>query len=313
MAALPAQAVSLDNITDSKLMNFVTKSDLQQFLTPAKYMEVEQHVRHQLGKERVSIREIKQYIMTRGDVTQALRKSDYGVNAFRKYKVTAERLQNMDNRAQMQNVRRVMTQPRNRFRGCIATKTPQDTYQQCLTEYNDSKYDNLSLVPEQLRQRVYENGDANTRALLATSVANKAFSDLPAGLNRYINSHPDEFRELYENRRTELAMMRAVMKNLSTTERDALNQYYKSNKNMDARALSSIISDTASVVSSSASSSSSSSAASKRARNNVTGGCGKGVACTCKKGGDFGDDDDDNWSDTTSVASMATSFSTLLR
>jgi hypothetical protein len=302
---------TLATMTATKLLNFVTKSDLQQFLTPAKYIQVEQHVREQLQKERVSVREIKQYIATRQDVVAALRQSDFGVNAFRKYKLTSERLQNMDNRAQMQNVRRVMKTPRNRFRGCIVTKTPQETYQQCLSEYNDPKYDGLSLVPAQLRRRVYENGDAHTRALLATSVANKAFSDLPAGLNRYVNSHPDEFRALYENRRVELAMMRSVLKNLTPTERDALNRYYKDNKRIDARALSSIISDTASVASSSSSASSSSASASKRPRENVTGGCDKGAACTCAKGGDYGDGDD--WSDTSSVASMATSFSSLLR
>jgi hypothetical protein len=312
---MSAPVNTLETMPAAKLLHYVTKSELQQFLTPAKYIQVEQHVRQQLNKERISVREVKQYLVTRGDVMEALRKSDFGLNAFRKHKLTSERLQNMDNRAQMQNVRRIMKKPRNRFRGCIAAKTPQETYQQCLVEYNQPKFDNLSLVPTELRNRVYQNGDAQTRALLATSIAKQSLSDLPAGLTRYMKANPHEFRELYENRRIELAMMRSVLKNLTATERDALNRYYKDNKRIDARALSSIISDTASVTSSSTSSSSSSSSASKRPRENlnVTGGCDKGAACTCdvKKGGDYGDDDD--WSDTSSVASMMTSFSSLLQ
>jgi hypothetical protein len=62
-----------------------------------------------------------------------------------------------------------------------------------MVEYDDEKYDNLALVPSKLKQRVYETGNAQTRAVLGPSVVGKTFSDLPSNMKQYVSSHPDEF------------------------------------------------------------------------------------------------------------------------
>jgi hypothetical protein len=119
-------AMSVHNLPGSKLLNYVTKDQLKEFLSPIKYAEVEQTLRKQLNKERmrINLKEIKQYLSTRDDFLGALRGSQIGVRAFGKYKVASERLQNMEIRDRSQKTRQIMQQPRQRYKGCLASKIP---------------------------------------------------------------------------------------------------------------------------------------------------------------------------------------------
>ena len=118
------QAVTLQNLAGSKLLNFTTKDMLKQLLTPIKYAEVEQRLRQSLNKERINLKEIKQYLSTREDFLVSLRTSPIGAQAFGKYKIASERLQNMEIRDRSQKARQIMQKPRAGYTGCLATKIP---------------------------------------------------------------------------------------------------------------------------------------------------------------------------------------------
>jgi hypothetical protein len=290
------QAATLENLAGSKLLNFTTKDMLKQFMTPIKYAEVEQRLRQQLNKERINLKEIKQYLSTRDDFLTSLRASPVGAQSFGKYKIASERLQNMEIRDRSQQTRKIMQQPRSRYTGCLATKIPLEAYDSCMVDYDDEKYDNLSLVPSKLKQRVYETGNAQTRAVLGPSVVGKSFSDLPTNMKQYVSSHPDEFRQYYQQRHHEVGLMKSVLANLSPQEKQKLKEYYREHKKVDSATLKSILG-----LESSSSSSSSSSP--KRLRK---GGCDKGPDCTC--GGDA-----DGFSDTSSMSSLTSSMASLMR
>jgi hypothetical protein len=289
-------AISVHNLPGSKLLNYVTKDQLKEFLTPVKYAEVEQQLRKQLNKERINLKEIKQYLSTRDDFLGALRGSAIGVRAFGKYKIASERLQNMEIRDRSQKSRKVMQQPRERYKGCLASKIPLETYETCLFDYDDEKFDNLSLVPSKLKQRVYETGNAETQSILGPVIRGKSFSDLPSGMKKFINNNPDQFRHYYQTRHHEVGLMKSVLANLTPQEKRKLKEYYREHKKVDAATLKSILGlEQAPSVSS------------KRSRS-VKGGCDKGPDCTCEGGyaGDY-------FSDTSSMSSLTSSMASLMR
>jgi hypothetical protein len=295
------QAVTLQNLAGSKLLNFTTKDMLKQFLTPVKYAEVEQRLRQTLNKERINLKEIKQYLSTRDDFLASLRASPIGAQSFGKYRVAAERMQNMEIRARSQNTRKVMQQPRARYKGCLATKVPIEAYETCLFDYDDEKYDNLSLVPSKLKERVYETGSAETRNVLGPSVLGKKFSDFPTNLKTFISRNPDEFRSYYQQRHSEVNLMKSVLSGLSPQEKQKLKEHYREHRNVDTATLKSILG---------LQSSSSASSSSKRSRpaSIVKGGCDKGPDCKCE-GGNGGD----YFSDTSSISSLTSSMASLMR
>jgi hypothetical protein len=113
--------MSLESLAPSKLLNYVQKDALIAFLTPPKYAEVEQRLRTNLGKSKVNLKDIKKYLATRPDFISALRKSSAGQDAFGKYVSAVARLRGMD-RSQRSASRKLMTEPRRRYKGCLATR-----------------------------------------------------------------------------------------------------------------------------------------------------------------------------------------------
>jgi hypothetical protein len=193
-----------------------------------------------------------------------------------------------------------LSQTTNHTGGAVtgAMASSQETYETCLFDYDDEKYDNISLVPSKLRQRVYETGNAETQSILGLSVRGKSFSDLPSGMKGYISQHPVHFRQYYQTRHHEVGLMKSVLANLSPQEKRKLKEYYREqHKKVDSTTLKSILGleQTPSVSSSS----------SKRSRK---GGCDKGPDCTCE-GGNAGD----YFSDTSSMSSLTSSMASLMK
>jgi hypothetical protein len=52
-------------------------------------------------------------------------------------------------------VRKVMTQPTQRYKGCLASRLQPADYEHCLEHYDDEQFQNIGLVPTALKQRVY--------------------------------------------------------------------------------------------------------------------------------------------------------------
>lgn len=175
------ELVSLQNISSSKLLNYVVKAKLKTLIDPDKYAEIETQLKLSLGKDKISLKDMKQYLSKNEEFMDILRQHQIGADAFTKYLRAAGRLQNID-RNHATQVRRTMTRPRSRYLGCLASKIQPDDYADCLDKYDSPKYDKIGLIPNKLRQRVYDNGDQSVKALLGKSVEGRRFSDLPSGL-----------------------------------------------------------------------------------------------------------------------------------
>jgi hypothetical protein len=48
----------------------------------------------------------------------------------------------------------------------------------------------------------------------------------PSGYRQYINKHPDEFKDYFEQRRHEFGLLKAVLRNLSNDDKRRLQAYY---------------------------------------------------------------------------------------
>jgi hypothetical protein len=234
--------INLDNISASKLLNYVQKDALIEFVTPVKYSEVEQRLRGSLNKSKVNLKDMKKYLATRVDFVAALRKSSTGSEAFGKYNAAVNRLRAVD-RTKGAATRKVMTEPRRRFQGCLAAQLKPAQYGHCLDNFDDERYDNIGLVPSSLTQRVYDKGDSATRNVLEQKITSKSgnFSDLPAGMRSYISKNPDQFKDYYETRRHEVGLLKAVLRNLSNDDKQKLQTYYRQHGKLEPENFSNII------------------------------------------------------------------------
>jgi hypothetical protein len=84
--------VTLENIAPSKLLNYVQKQTLVDFVSPKKYAEVEHRLRQQLDKSKITLKDMKQHLATNPQFIQSLRNHSTGVEAFNKYQQAVERL-----------------------------------------------------------------------------------------------------------------------------------------------------------------------------------------------------------------------------
>jgi hypothetical protein len=234
--------ITLENIAPSKLLNYVQKDALIAFVTPVKYSEVEQKLRVSLRQSKVNLKDIKKYLATRADFITALRKSATGSDAFVKYNAAVGRLRAI-NRTQGTAVRKVMAEPRRRYQGCLATKLKPTDYEDCLDTFDDDAYDNIALVPPSLAQRVYDKGNTATRNILEQKITRNTgtFSDLPNGLRSYISKNPDQFKDYYEQRRHEVGLLKAVLRNLSHDDKQKLQTYYRQHGKLEPEKFSDII------------------------------------------------------------------------
>jgi hypothetical protein len=189
---MAAMQVTLENIAPSKLLNYVQKQSLVDFVSPKKYAEVEQRLKQQLDKSKVTLKDMKQHLASSLEFIQSLRSHQTGVDAFNKYQQAVQRLRGMDH-GKAAAVRKVMTQPRQRYKGCLAARLQPIDYEHCLDNYDDEQFQNIGLVPTALKQRVYDNGDIATRGILKETLSRKTntISDIPSGYRQFISKNPD--------------------------------------------------------------------------------------------------------------------------
>jgi hypothetical protein len=224
-----------DTIASSKLLNYVTKADLVQFITSEKYQQLENQLRQELGKEKITLKDVKKFLSTQEEFVESIKNDALGHQAWEKYKQAAQRMRDPDMIQRRNAVRQGMTQPRRRYLGCLASKLQPDDYKGCLDTYDDIKYERLKLVPSGLKQRVYySTSDPTLHAALAPTVNNPKtyFSDLPTGLRRYIKLPPTEFKNYFDERKYELKLIKSVLKNLSAQDKTALRRHFQEQKNM---------------------------------------------------------------------------------
>jgi len=229
------QEVNFENIAPSKLLNHVKKSELVSFLTPQKYLELENQLRQQLNKEKITLKDVKKFLSEQPEFISSLKNNQLGQSAWMKYQTAVSRMRDPQMRERMRIVREGMTQPRSRMTGCLATKIQPEDYVDCLDNYNDERYDNIKLIPTALKQRVGEHtqNPVLKTALLSTRSTTTGFNDLPSGLRTFIKQNPTEFKNYFQERRHELNLIKSVMKNLAPAEKQALQNFYNQAKNLD--------------------------------------------------------------------------------
>jgi hypothetical protein len=117
---------TLETLAPSKLLNYVQKDRL---ISPARYADLEQRRRQQLNKFSINLKDMKQLLATRPEFMQSIRQHAIGKEAFGKYQQAVQRLSNID-RTKSSTSRKVMTQPRNRYQGCLASRLkPEENYE----------------------------------------------------------------------------------------------------------------------------------------------------------------------------------------
>jgi hypothetical protein len=224
-----------DTIAPSKLLKYVKKQDLVQFITAGKYKQVEEQLRTELNKEKITLRDVKKFLSAQSDFVDSIKNDALGHQAWEKYKQAVQRMRDPTMIQRRNAVRQGMTQPRRRYLGCLASKLEPDDYKGCLDNYDDEKYERLKLVPSGLKQRVYQNTtDEALRTALGRTIHNpkSSFSDLPTGLRRYIKLHPTEFKNYFDERKYELKLIKSVLKNLSPQDNTALRRHFQQQQNM---------------------------------------------------------------------------------
>jgi hypothetical protein len=100
---------------------------------------------------------MEHHLATSPQFIQSLRNHPTGVDAFNKYQQAVERLRGMDD-GKAAAVRKVMTQPTQRYKGCLASRLQPADYEHCLDNYDDEQFQNIGLVPTALKQQVYDKG-----------------------------------------------------------------------------------------------------------------------------------------------------------
>jgi hypothetical protein len=106
--------VTLQSIAPSKLLNYVQKQKLIDFVSPQQYAELEHRLRQSLNKSKITLKDVKQHLASRPDFIQSLRKDNTGAEAFQKYTEAVNRLRGLD-KGKAQAVRKVMNAPRAMF------------------------------------------------------------------------------------------------------------------------------------------------------------------------------------------------------
>jgi hypothetical protein len=134
-------------------------------------------------------------------------------------------------------VRKVVTQPTQRYKGCLASRLQPADYDHCLDNYDDEQFQNIGLVPTALKQRVYDKGGIVTRGILKETLTRKTntISDIPFRRTR------TQFKDYFEQKRHELGLLKSVLRNLSSDDKRKLQAYYIQNKTIEPKKFSDII------------------------------------------------------------------------
>ena len=109
-------------------------------------LRLRNEVKQRLGVSKVNLKQVKQHLSSNQEFITFLKNSELGKQAFEQYQKSVARLKDPRYRKHVVRlVRKGMSQPRARFKGCLATKIDMADYKTCLDNYDDPKYDNMSV------------------------------------------------------------------------------------------------------------------------------------------------------------------------
>jgi hypothetical protein len=240
---MAAMQVTLENIALSKLLNYVPKQTLVDFISPKKYTEVEHRLRQQLDKSKITLKDMKQHLATSPSVHSILAQSPDRSRRVQQVpagcRETAWNGPRQSGGSQKGHDR-ADTEIQGLSSITIATCRLRTLPGQL---HDDEQFQNIGLVPTALKQRVYDKGDIATRGLLQETLTRKinTISDIPSGYRQFISKNPDKFKDYFEQKRHELGLLKSVLHNLSSDDKRKMQAYYIQNKTIEPEKFSDII------------------------------------------------------------------------
>ena len=213
---MPQRNVRIETIPSSKLLNFVKKDDLIRLLGE-RFRPIQAEANASGAKLTASF--IKGRVAPDNEFMDRFRRSPEGQRAFQKYLDTKDRLTRPETKAKRIQVRKLMSEPRRGFLGCVATKLDPDDFKYCVENYDRDEYQNISLVPSSgLKQSAW----GKTGELALTPGPRAHISNLPRGLRAYILAHPDQYASYLRERKAELDLLRSVRRNLAREQEEGM-------------------------------------------------------------------------------------------
>ena len=204
-----AAELSVETLPAKKLLQFITKDDLvnalgEDFLPIRKLaFERDASLTATFIKDRAALND---------DFMQRFRHSPEGTLAFQKYMQSYERLTKPESKIKGIQVRKLMSEPRHGFMGCIATKVEPSDFKDCVRNYDKEEYQDIDLVPSRaLKQSVYSKTD--NQLLAPNPKVTNHISYLPRGLRAYMLANPVSYQEYIKERKAELKLLKRVKKN----------------------------------------------------------------------------------------------------
>lgn len=216
---VPNEPLSPAKVPVKKLLTYANKDDLLDFLGLAFYRTMEQAIKNQYGK--FTLAHLKKTIAEDPSLVNKLQNSDVFKKLYLQYvnKYNESKSEKgMQQKADHQLATKLMNKAKRQYVGCLATKIQPETYESCLSLYNDpvAQYDKYKIVPyNALKQKQYEQELAvhNTKNAKVLKLTDKAkISYLPKGIRQYIDSHPEEFSDYLYEIKSEAQYLDAIRK-----------------------------------------------------------------------------------------------------
>ena len=112
----------------------------------------------------------------------------------------------------------LLNKPKKQFLGCIAKHTPPEVFEKCVSEYDDpnAKYEQYKIAPYTgLRNSTYEKELAANnlrRAAVLKMKEGVTISNLPRRICEYVNNHPEEFKDYFDELKAETKYLSTINK-----------------------------------------------------------------------------------------------------
>jgi hypothetical protein len=232
------------DIDNKKMINYVNEEQLIRCVGADHYKHLKDTLSKKLG-HKASLRETKHEIVTNAyydKLISQIRNSPIGSQACDKYLQARKRAQNMDKK-KCHVVKKAMTQARNRFLGCLATRISSQIFDEVLDCFDDPKYDNIKIIPNTLKHRVYENTtDEQLKEYLEPSVKELNLSNnIPPGMKGYMRKHPQEFIQQNRELQSQRKLANTILRSMKSEQLSRLQAHIEQNKHFDPKKFSEII------------------------------------------------------------------------
>jgi hypothetical protein len=213
-----------DPVEVEKLLNLINKEDLASFLGP----------RFQLVKKSIMINNdgyftaklLKKAILADSKLVAELKKSEIFETARCKLETAKARMSNGKQHIKAAAKKRAMTEAKELFLGCLATRIKPEDYLYALSNYRTTnEFSKIKIIPKnalQYKEYIHycDLKDNDMSTLLQTAPCTNY---LPPGLRSYMLRHPEEFEMFLKERDEELKFLRQMKANLMDEYRQKKN------------------------------------------------------------------------------------------